>query len=60
MPTSTGVGSVNTAPFCASYLQLDYFPTMCSTHLWRKDVTPLEVEEDGIAELWFKNKAAFD
>ena len=37
-----------------------YTLTMIRSASTRKDVLPIEVQVDGIAELWFKDQAAFD
>jgi len=37
-----------------------YTLTIIKSSSTRKDVAPIEVQVDGIAELWFKNQAAFD
>jgi uncharacterized protein (TIGR02118 family) len=37
-----------------------YTLTIIKTSSTRKDVLPIDVQVDGIAELWFKNQADFD
>ena len=37
-----------------------YTLTIIKSSSTRKDVAPIEVQVDGIAELWFKNQADFD
>jgi hypothetical protein len=37
-----------------------YTLTIVKSSSTRKDVAPFEIQVDGIAELWFKNQAAFD
>jgi len=37
-----------------------YTLTIIKTSSTRKDVAPIDVQVDGIAELWFKNQADFD
>jgi len=37
-----------------------YTLTIVKTSSTRKDVAPFEIQVDGIAELWFKDQAAFD
>src|ERR1700692_2941555 len=37
-----------------------YTLTIIKSSSTRKDVAPFEIQVDGIAELWFKNQAAFD
>jgi uncharacterized protein (TIGR02118 family) len=37
-----------------------YTLTIVKSSSTRKDVAPLDAEVDGIAELWFKDRAAFD
>ena len=37
-----------------------YTLTIIKSSSTRKDVTPFEIQVDGIAELWFKDQAAFD
>ena len=37
-----------------------YTLTIIKSSSTRKDVAPFEIEVDGIAELWFKNKADFE
>ena len=37
-----------------------YTLTIINSASTRKDVAPYQIEVDGIAELWFKNKADFD
>jgi uncharacterized protein (TIGR02118 family) len=37
-----------------------YTLTIINSSSTRKDVAPFDIQVDGIAELWFKDKAAFD
>ena len=37
-----------------------YTLTIIKSSSTRKDVTPIEIQVDGIAELWFKNQADFE
>ncbi len=37
-----------------------YILTIVKSASTRKDVAPIEIQVDGIAELWFKDQAAFD
>jgi len=37
-----------------------YTLTIINSSSTRKDVAPFEIQVDGIAELWFKDKASFD